>query len=293
MIKKIFKGITAFAIVAIVGSCAGNTITGIKNNPDEGFNILGSEDKGMDHFGKGNFMKVFIKDLNLTADQKAQFKAMKKEMKGNFSKHKEDRTAFINTIKTAFLSTSINKEDLKAKLAALKPQDDKKETLMAANIIKAYGILTPEQKTKIENKITEMETKFSNMEKNPMFNMFKAFKDKKIDWLTSDLNLNDNQKTEIKALFNEQSPDKLAMIENMKKVKNAVLAELKTGNASQDKMVEIIKQAKNNMESGMDAKLDKLIKVHANLNADQRGKLVIKVEDMMSKMKNEKGHHGW
>ncbi len=288
MLKKILKGITAFTVVAIVASCAGNTITGIKNSSeDQGFNVLGNEKDS--HFGKGHsMMKGFIKELNLTTDQKAQFEAMKKEMKGNFSKHKADRTALMATLKTAFLSDTINKEDLKAKLNSLKPKDDERETLMASNLINAYSILTPEQRTKIENKINDMEAKFKSVSSNPMFKMFQGLKGNKFDSITSDLNLNDTQKADIKALFEESAPDKITMIENMINAKNTVLAELKTGSANKDKIVSVIKEAKNTIESKMDSRLDKVIKIHDTLNAEQRQKLVSKVETMMSKFRHKR-----
>lgn len=297
MLKKIAVGITTLVSISIIGACAGNTVSGIRNNSDsDNFGILNTENGKGGGFGKGNFMKGFLKDLNLTADQKTQLEALKKEMHSSADKDKNkgNREAFKNTLKEAFLSTTINKADLKAKLQALKPQDNSRATLMATNLIKAYNILTPEQRTKIETKMNEMESKFQNMSKNPIGKMMQGFKDKRFDWFTSDLNLNDTQKADLKALFNEGQPDRTSMFEKMKTVKNSVIAELKSGNPSADKIASIIKTAREGAESQIDSRLDKFIKLHDTLTADQRQKLVTKVESMMSKMKGHKGkrHHG-
>lgn len=287
MFKKVITSITAVVALAFVTSCAGNTISGIKNDSNSGFSVAGNTNsKG--GFGRGHFMGDFLKDLNLTTEQKAQFAAMKKEMKTDFSKNKGDKNALKNTLKQAFLSTSINKTDLQAKLQALKPQDDQKTDLMAANIIKAYNILNAEQRTKIENKITEMENKFQNKSKNPVSKMFQGFKEKRMEWFTSDLKLNESQKESLKALFNQSSPDKTQMFENMKKIKNEVLAQLKSGSPDQAIIVASLKQAKIGFEAGMDSRLDSFIKAHDTLSAEQRQKLVDKLETMMSKM-NHKG----
>lgn len=287
MFKKVITSITAVVTLAFVASCAGNTISGIKNDNNSGFSIAGDA-TGKGGFGRGHFMGGFLKDLNLTDDQKAQFEAMKKEMKTDMSKNKGDKDAFKNTLKEAFLSTTINKADLQAKLQALKPQDDNKTNLMAANIIKAYNILNAEQRTKIETKITEMENKFQDKGKNPVSKMFQGFKEKRMEWFTSDLNLNDSQKETLKALFNQSAPDKTQMFENMKKIKNEVLAQLKSGSPNQATIAASLKQAKTGFEAGMDSRLDSFIKAHDTLSADQRQKLVTKLETMMSKM-NHKG----
>lgn len=295
MIKRVIKGMAALVSVAIIGACAANTISGARDS--ETFGVLGNESGSMQGFGKGHhnmFMKGFIKDLTLTEDQKAKFKALKEETKTTFDKDKMkgNREAFKNVLKEAFLSNSINKADLKAKLEALKPQDNGKSLVMANNLIKAYNILTTEQRNKIETKINDMENKFQSMSKSPMSKMFGFAKNKRFDWLTNDLNLTEAQKTDLKALMEPSETDKTQIFEKMKSAKNTIIAELKSGNPNADKIASVLKDARTGMESKMDSKLDMLVKLHDTLNADQRQKLVNKVENMMSKMKNHKGGHG-
>lgn len=296
MVKKIIKGLTALVTVSIIGACAANTANSVKNS--DSFGVLGNSSGTMEGFGKGHhnkMMKGFIKDLNLTEDQKSKFKALKEEMKSSFDKDKMkgNKDAFKNILKDAFLSNSINKSDLKAKLESIKPQDNGKSLIMANNIIKAYNILNDEQKTKIENKINDMESKFQSMSKSPMGKMFGFAKDKRFDWFTNDLNLTEAQKTDLKALMEPSENDRTEMFEKMKNTKNTIFSELKSGNPNADKIASVLKDARMGMESKMDSKLDKFIKLHDTLNADQRQKLVNKVESMMSKMKkhHKGGHH--
>ncbi|MFN8578082.1 MAG: Spy/CpxP family protein refolding chaperone [Candidatus Sericytochromatia bacterium] len=291
MLNKIAKGLFALISISIVGACAANTVTGVRDSSDS-FNVLGNEDNSMNHFGKGNHFKKFMKDLNLTNEQKEQFKALKQEMKSSFNKDemKSNREAFKNILKEAFLSEKINKDDLKSKLQALKPKDDK-SNLMAVNMIKAYNILNPEQKAKVENKLNDMESKFQNMGKSPMSKMFGFFKDKRFDWMTSDLNLNETQKSELKSLLESGMGDRQEMFEKMKNAKNNIFSELKSSNPNVDKIANVIKDMKGGMESKIDSKLDKLVKLHDTLNLEQRQKLVSKVESMIEKMKkHHRGH---
>lgn len=291
MLKKITKGLLALISISIVGACAANTVTGARDSSD-GFNVLGNEDNGMNHFGKGHHFKKFIKNLNLTTEQKEKFKALKQDMKSSFNKDemKSNREAFKKILKDTFLSDKINKEDLKSKLQALKPKDDK-STLMATNMVKAYNILNSEQKSKIENKLNEMESKFQNISKSPMGKMFGFFKDKRFDWMTNGLNLNDTQKAELKSLLDSGMGDKQEMFEKIKNAKNSIFTELKSSSPNVDKIASVLKDMRSGMESKIDSKLDKLVKLHDTLNLDQRQKLVTKIESMMEKMKKHHGKH--
>lgn len=289
MLKKIAKGLLILVSVSLVGACAANTVNGVKENT-ESFNVLNNDD-GVPSFGKGHHFKKFAKELNLTQEQKDQFNALKEEMKSNFDKTemKNHRELFKNTLKEAFLSEKINKDELKSKLQALKPQDDKRVNLMANNLIKAYSILNSEQKTKVESKLNEMESKFQNMSKSPIGKMFGFFKDKRFDWFTNDLNLNETQKADLKSLFDSGMGDRSEMFEKMKGVKNTILTELKSTTPNSDKIASTLKDMRGGIESKMDTKLDKLIKLHDTLNVEQRQKLVNKIESMISKMKKHSG----
>jgi Spy/CpxP family protein refolding chaperone len=291
------KKLLAFALVSSVtiagfAGCAANSPGA--GSRDSGFGILSNGESNSEHFGKmhNNFFNGFIKDLNLTDTQKTQFKELKLSMQGQFKNNKGNKDELKNTLKEAFLSSSIDKAALKAKLIALQPQNDQMTAKMAENIIKAYNILTPEQRTKVENKLTEMENKMKGFMNNPIAKMFKGGPEKHFEKFTANLNLTDAQKASFKAFAQDGMPDRQAMLDKAGKIKTAVFAELKTGNPSADKIKGILDGVKTEMQSKLDDRLDKLVKVHDLLTAEQRTKLA---ENIMNAQKNFKGkmrgHH--
>jgi Spy/CpxP family protein refolding chaperone len=282
--------ISAVSVAALAG-CAANMPSARDNN---GFDLLSSDDASQNQWGAmGKNLGAFVKDLNLTDAQKTQFKALKDSMKTNIGNNKDNREALKNVLKDAFLSSSIDKAALKSKLLALQPQSDDRISQMSGNIIKAYNILTPEQRTKVENKLNEMEKKMQGFMKNPMAKNFQG-SDKMIERFTKDLNLTDTQKSSLKALVEEGKPDHTAMFEKAGQVKSAVLAELKTGNPSADKIKGILQGIRGDMQSNIDSRLDKLVKVHDLLTPDQRQKLVDNLEKMGKNFQGKmKSHSKW
>lgn len=277
--KKLIKGIAVAVTLAVVSACAANTMTS-QNNDDNSFGIQGNASADKQFGGMGFGMKGFMKDLNLTDAQKAQFKALKNDAKTHFSSQKDNRKAFMTAIKDSFLSATMDKAALKAKLESLKPNEDENLTYMANSIVKAYNILNADQKSKIESKLNDMQSKASQFMNKAKSGNFSKMKEKRFDWFTKDLNLTDAQKTSLKALADDAMPDRTAMFDKMKTAKDSVLKELKSGNPNIDNIKAALKSAKPDFEANIDSKLDKLIQAHDILNAEQRQKLV----DRLGKM---------
>jgi Spy/CpxP family protein refolding chaperone len=224
-------------------------------------------------------------DLNLTDAQKTELEKIREENKPaqpDQTKMEETKTAMEalkKEIDTAFISDTFDAASLKAKLDALKPPapDDSHFTSEANVIIKTYNILTAEQKQKLEDKAKEMANNVPKAMPSPPADFGSSKTDQRLDKLATDLGLTDAQKASLKEAMqppaDAQKPDIQKMFEKMKVTQDAINTELKTGNASVDKIVAILKAnapepPKNN--NG----LERLTKIHDILNADQRKKFI-------------------
>lgn len=283
--KKLIIFITAAVSISVIAGCA-NNLSGSNRDSmiDDGFNLSGNLEGDSKH---GHFMEKrmnkFFKELNLTEEQKKSFLEIKQQVRGEFKKNKVNREEFKNLIKTTFLSDSINKDELKEKLENLKPKNEEKINKIAENIVKIYGILTPEQRVKIENKLNEMEGKIKGFANNPIAKIFKPSPEKKFAKMLNGLDLNEVQKEKLKGVFDNNSDFRKQKLETASKIKNEIQTELKNG-ANTDKIRDILKTVKVNMESGIDNRIETMIKVHDILTVEQRKKLVENIEKRHDKM---------
>lgn len=310
MIKVIKLGLTLALCVSALSACGkpAFNLNSDKSPIEQAFSAEG-DDFGVLGFGgsfggmkghhgsKGGFGAKF---LNLTDDQKKKFQELTKEAHDKLTSKKPNFEEIKKVVKEAFLSEKFDKASLKTKLEAFKPNEDEMVSFRATQIVKGYAILTDEQKKKLEEKMNEAETKFqamkdkfSGMKKGPKF----FGPEKMIDKISSELGLTEEQKTKIKALFSEKDrPDPKEMFEKMKKVQTEIKAELKGANPSIDKVKEILKANKPPQDK-MDKMFDKVSQVHDILNAEQRQKLVDKMDKMMGQHKGfgkgPKGGHGF
>lgn len=282
-----------FGGVALAGfsACASN-MHNANINQDESFRLMGVQDNDTPNFDKmHNRMQAFMKELNLTDAQKETFKDIKDSVKANFEKNKDKREALKNTLKNEFISETINKDNLKSAIETMKSEHEARIDMMANNIVKVYKTLTPDQITKIENKMKFIEDKVSMFADKPFFKNFHNNKsEKRLAFLKSNLNLTDDQVSSLKGLFENNKDQRAEMFNNFKKIKNSVQSELKTGNPDVEKIKGILTDAKKIMESKMDNHLDKIVKVHDVLTPEQRQKLVTiletKQKSMFQKMKS-------
>ncbi len=282
--KKLIKGVILTVSISLVSACAANMPGRGHNTDNDTFGLLSDQRVNTEHFDRmQGKMKGFIKELNLSEEQKKQFNEIKHSVRNQFNKNKSKREELKNIFKESFLSDKIDKEALKNKLSAIKPQNDERLDLIANNIVKAYNILTPEQRDKVESRLNQIEKKVGNFSNNPLIKKFHN-PEKRVEMMAKALNLSDSQKENLKSLFQNGVPDRKEQFDKIKNIRASVQTELKTGNPNAEKIKSIIKGARDGMEANMDKHLDKLIKVHDILTPEQRTKLVEKLEKRMSKV---------
>ena len=277
------------------------------NSSSSSFNLMSADSivenqkvGAFENHMNGMGFKLLTKDLNLTQDQLTKIKAIKESGLKNVDANKTNRDAIKATLKEAFLADKVDKVALKDKLTKLMPTDDTRLDAMSKNIIDIYNILTPEQRVKAEEKIASFET---NMEK--LHKTFKGKSDKKdmknMKGMKKDcgmmgmqgipgvksVGLTDAQKTEVDKVMTETAPNRDEMMTKMKTVRTSILAELKTGNPSVDKIKAILKESKGDMQSHLDKRLDTMIKIHDILTPEQRTKLAQDLENKAQKFEKK------
>ena len=287
--KKLMVGLFCGVGLVSFSACSAN-LHNSSLAQDESFKLMGFQDHDTPNFDKiHGRMEAFMKDLNLTAEQKATFKEIKDSAKTNFEKNKDKRESLKNTLKTEFLSQNLNKDTLKASINTMKAEHEQRIDLMANNIVKVYKTLTPEQREKVENKIKFIEDKVSYVMDKPFFKNFHGNPEKRLELLKKNLNLTETQVSSLKGLFEANKNNRVEMFNNFKKFKTAIQTELKTGNPDVEKIKGILTEGKNLMESKLDGHLEKIVKVHDVLTPEQRQKLVTILEtkhkSMLEKIK--------
>lgn len=258
---------------------------GKAGKPGKGFKG-GKEGKG--GLGFGQFPGV-----ELTAEQKTALAALRPQQEAKDpATMKANMEAAQKALKDAFLADSINKDDLKAKLAAFEPPapDFAKQ---ADTMIKAYNILTAEQKATLETKEAEMQAKAEQMKadieakiaagtiKKPEARTDVAKKGGDIvDKFGTDLGLTDAQKASLKEALTPAQPtqvsdaDRQAQHDKMKQIHADINAAVKAGDVA--KLTELL-SAQKRPDNHTDAQVDKIVKIHDILTAEQRSKVVDKL----------------
>jgi len=277
-------------------------VTGCSTNPSSSnnFNLMSSESitenqkVGMfaNHMNQMGF-KALTKDLNLTKEQTDKINALREDGLKKFEANKANRDEIQKVLKDAFLADKVDKTALKAKLDALAPSQDERIDMMAKHIVVIYNILTPEQRVKAEEKINSFEANIEKFRQNfqnkqgtkGKFNKQGMKKDFGMMGMhggmfgLQNINLTDAQNEQIKTIMTETQPNRDEMINKAKTVKTSILAELKTGNPSVDKIKSILKESKGDIQSHLDKRLDTMIKVHDILTPEQRTQLAQNFEN--------------
>lgn len=226
--------------------------------------------------GKGGFNQ--FPGIELTAEQKTALETLRPQVvQKDQATVKADMEALSKTIKEAFLAETINAADLKAKLTALRPaQPD--FAAHAANMVKAYNVLTAEQKATLETNKKEMQAKIDAKIAANLSTTAKTRPDNTamFDKLTADLGLSDAQKTSLKEALTRPAQveaDRTAAEAERKTKHEAVDAAIKAGDVS--RLTELLSSQKR--PDHLDNSVDRLVKIHDILTADQRIKAVDRI----------------
>ncbi|MFN8575657.1 MAG: Spy/CpxP family protein refolding chaperone [Candidatus Sericytochromatia bacterium] len=302
--KNLFKAsLVSLSIAMILSACGSPSTVSLQSTDDSStFTSAGQNPENIQGKGKGNKQGFKggergkehgsegfgqFKGIELTAEQKTALEALRPvREKKDPAAMKAQMEATQKAIKDAFLADTINRDSLKSVLTANQPPkpDFAKE---AENMIKAYNILTAEQKSKLEANEKEMEAKAAEMKakidakiasgeiKKPSAPTDKA--NPMIEKLATDLSLTAEQKTALQAVFAppaDANIDPATKHEQMKANRDAINSAVKSGDVS--KLTELLSANKPTVDP-LERHLDTIIKVHDILTAEQRAKAVEKL----------------
>lgn len=221
----------------------------------------------------GPLMGWFGKDLNLSDAQKAEFKALMADMKGQRpAGQREAHQKMMQTLKQAFLSNNFDAVAVRAQLQGLQAPNQRSEK-MAQALVKGWKILTPEQRAKAQTHMAQMEERMQKRAAKPR----EARPDKPMGKLFGELNLTEAQQQQFKALMVSQAPDMNAKLQKARQLKQSVLAEL-NGKADAAKIAAFLASMQPDMQQGMAKHIDMMAKAHAILTPAQRQQLVTQME---------------
>ena len=295
-IKKVTTALIAAASLVTLSACAAQNPG---NSMEEGFSLLSSamagdsaapghghmQGNGGGHGGHHMMMGMLMKDLNLTDAQKAQFKALMQEGKGDHMAMRGQMKGFKEKLKTQFLSDNFDSASLKAELAQVnKPNASDMANTMAQKMVSAWQILTPEQQNQLEAKMSQMEEKFAKWEgKAPAH----GGQGKHLERLKSKLNLSDAQVQQLSKMKQSNQPERTEKMAQMRQLKNQVLAQLKAG-ASAEQIAATLAPVTHKMGHGFDKQLEKMQAFHDVLTPAQRQQMV----EMMQQRGKHHAQHG-
>lgn len=299
LIKSLFA--LASATLLVVGCAAQsqgpstqvNSRFNSEDNAD--FDLLGldnpafAEEKG-NGFGmqhgrgmRGQHMAGFLKKLNLSDAQKSQLQAMRKEARADFQNHKETRGQFKQIFKTAFLSAKFETAAVKSQITPLiAAQKAARSQKMAEKMVQVYSILTPEQRQEVYSQLDQVEKKIAGFSKMPfadkLMQMHGHGGGKRLEKMAAELGLSEAQKTQLKNLFEQSQPQRMAQFKELSGVKNQLVSLFQAGTPSVEQVKAVLNTGLNGMESHLDQRLQMMAEVHALLSPQQREALVAKLE---------------
>lgn len=281
-----------------LSACASQLPGSGSGTSDSAFALLSDNADGADptlknrhHRGKkghhGMMMGFMMRGLDLTDTQKAQFQDLMKTGMEDQSALKAEMKTFKESVKAQFLSDNFDANRLQAEWEGLKKPDAEAATLkMATKLHTAWNILTPEQQTKIEARLQDMEDRINTrMQKSGSTTEDRT--EKKLAHLSEKLDLTAAQQATLKSRWEAKQGERQDRHTLMKQTKQQVLAQLKSG-ASVEALAETLSTLTDSFEGKSHGMLSRLAELHDILTPEQRQKLV----DTMQKHRNKfrRGH---
>lgn len=216
----------------------------------------------------GGMWRTIFKDLNLSEAQKSQFKALYSEG----PQVKSEMKAVHERIQQAFVSETFDAAALQQELQAqFKGQHARH---MAENILKAWQILTPEQRSQLESQLEHLDHKRKERMARRSEQAHNVPRPKQTQhmsrWLEP-LALTDAQKEQLKALWVQKQSMHQADIQQRPLISQSILNALKSGTATADSLAALMPIA--SMHPSM-LSLDQMAKLHQILTPTQRQKML-------------------
>lgn len=107
-------------------------------------------------------MNKVTKELNLTAQQKADIDKIKEEIKAKRQSMKKDRGSKMDDFANAFKQDKLDKETLKSLEQKHEADRQEMKDFMMDELIKFHDILTPDQRNQVVEKMKEMRQKMKD-----------------------------------------------------------------------------------------------------------------------------------
>lgn len=217
---------------------------------------------------KGPLMGM-LQDLNLSAEQQIQLKAL--------YSNRQQKAAGMKTmqeqLKTAFISDRFDAAALKQQLQR-QPQDDSAQE-MAEKTLKAWQILTPEQRVQVEARLQKMAEKMAQKIQRSTARAEKnanEARSRKLPRHLAALNLTEAQQEQLKASWSAKNPVQGQSREALKNTAIQILAALKSGQATPESLAPLMPATQ--MQQGAEQMIDRMAALHQVLTPAQRQQMV-------------------
>ncbi|PKL76747.1 MAG: hypothetical protein CVV27_08655 [Candidatus Melainabacteria bacterium HGW-Melainabacteria-1] len=293
---RIFKRLAGFtltiALAAGLGGCAGQ-LPNADTLESAGFGLLadGPDSEASPH-AKGHrgghlgmpMLGMFMRDLNLSDAQKAQFKALFEQARAQHQTQRPDFKAIKEQFKQAFLSESFDAVALRSQVQSQAPDPAVISRHMAEHLLKAWQILTPQQQSKLVSRLDQMEAR---MQKFAAQGPAQGPHRDQLQKLAQQLQLSAEQQAQIQALWSASKPERTERHQQLKALKQSMLTELGNANPSVERMAGLIAPLAAKGQGQLGSHLDKMAGLHGILSSAQRAQLVSMMEQ---KHQARRGH---
>lgn len=290
-----------------VSACAADLPSGAADETTQAFALLADESAvGNAAPGEGNakkrhfrgghhgfFFGMMARELNLTSEQKTQFQALMKpdaQQQAVTAEMKAEMKALKAQVKTEFLSEQFDVAALQSAWDAIqKPDADAVRLKMAEKLHTAWHILTPAQQTQLEAKLVALEARFAEKAQTPSDKQ-KGHAEKMLARMTQQLGLSEAQQNTLKSRWEAQHGERQDRRAAMKAVKQTVLQQLKSGASAASIAQSLSPLGEHIGKSGHF--LNRLATLHDILTPDQRQKLIETMAQHQGKHKGKfrRGH---
>lgn len=217
---------------------------------------------------KGPLMGM-LQDLNLSADQQTQLKALY----GNRPQKAVQMKTLQEQLKTAFVSDSFDAAALKQQLQRQSQGDSARQ--MAEKTLKTWQILTPEQREQVEARLQKMTEKMGHKTQKAAARAEKnrtEARSRPLPRHLAALNLTEAQQAQLKARWAEKKPAQDQNREVLKKTSGQILGALKSGQATPESLAPLMPVAQ--MQRGALQMIDQMATLHQILTPAQRQQMV-------------------
>ncbi|MGE3727441.1 MAG: Spy/CpxP family protein refolding chaperone, partial [Candidatus Sericytochromatia bacterium] len=146
------------------------------------------------------------------------------------------------------------------------------------------SILTPEQRQEVYSQLDQVEKKIAGFSKMPFADKLMHMhghgggQGHRLEKMAAELGLSDPQKNQLKNLFEQSQPQRMAQFKELSGVKNQLVSLFQAGTPSVEQVKAVLNTGLKGMESHLDQRLQMMAGVHAVLSPQQREALVAKLE---------------